>query len=330
MTMAPGRLNNGTSACAVDPNSECCVPCGTATPAGCEADPALNGCEAAHADAREAKPIRCFDQQRRFGVSFLRSTLVYVGGFVFPNVADRAGQPAPNPLFTDKRGREKIFVVGIVGVPWQDTATSDTVVADEAGSLDLIEASEIDWARFLPNAGAPPSDPFNIETLAARTGTHPITGEVLGSVGTWNSINGHDRALADDDGVDDDLQYSCIFPLPAPRDCTTAEGYCDCATPQEEGELGPDGNPLCYDAATQTYGTTQYYAKAYPSPRMLEVLSGVSCPPDPTTLQPTECTDQSVLASICPRQLTDPTKLDYGYRPVIRALLLNVAEQIVR
>jgi hypothetical protein len=37
---------------------------------------------------------------------------------------------------------------------------------------------------------------------------------------------------------------------------------------------------------------------------------------------------QGVLASICPKQSTEKTQQDYVYRPVIRALLLNVARQI--
>ena len=98
----------------------------------------------------------------------------------------------------------------------------------------------------------------------------------------------------------------------------------------DEVALGPEGNPLCWDAATSTYGTTQYFAKAYPGPRMLEVLHGVACPPDPETGLPGTCTDQAVVSSICPRQVTDSAKLDYGYRPVIRALLLNVSTRLVK
>ncbi len=323
------QLDSGTNACDVDPNGECCLPCGAPMPAGCDADETTNGCAQASDDVNEAKPLRCFDQQRRFGISFLRSTQVYTGGYIYTQVADRNGDPQPNPLFTDSRGREKIFVVGIIGVPWQDTATPETLAANAEGRFDLIEASQVDWARFLPSAGAGPADPFNVETMGMRSGTHPLTQEALGGPGTWNSINGHDREMLPDDGLDDDLQYSCIFPLPAPRDCSTEDSYdsCDCVVVGEGDRVENyyEGNPLCYDAATQTYGTTQYYAKAYPGPRLLEVLKGVSCPDEGE-----DCTDQSVLASICPRQITDETKQDYGFRPVIRALLLNVAKRIVR
>lgn len=335
LAMSTGQLDNGTLACETDPNGACCLPCGvTPDPAlGCPTDPAMNGCDRPAGDANEAANVRCFEQQKRFGVSLLRSTTVYVGGFVFPKVQDRAGMAQDNPLFTEFRGRDKIFVVGIIGTPWQDTATAETLGAADKGQLDLIEASKVDWGKYVPTAAnAAPTDPFNVESLVARTGTQPLTQEAMGGVGTWNTINGHERALASLDNFDDDLQYACIFELPEPRDCAAAgaDTYCDCAAPgpDDVGVLGPEGNPLCWDG-TQ-YSTTQYYAKAYPGPRMLEVLHGVACPPDPETGMATECTDQAVVSSICPRQVTDNKKLDYGYRPVIRALLLNVSTKLVR
>jgi hypothetical protein len=173
----------------------------------------------------------------------------------------------------------------------------------------------------------------DIEGMTARAGTHPVTGDAVGGAGSWNAINGHDRAMTTTDGLNDDLQYSCIFPLTQPRDCSmdSSDDGCDCVVETDpEGTVFNyyEGNPLCYDQATGSYGTTQHFAKAYPAPRMLEVLEGVSCPPD--LAEGAACTDQSVVASICPRQVNDSTKQDFGYRPVIRALLLNVAKRIVR
>src|SRR5690606_34435180 len=114
MAMINRQLSNATSACDADPNSACCVPCGSTPPDGCDANPETNGCNVPSADTNEARTLRCFDQKRRFGVSFLRDTNVYVRGFVNSQIPDRAGQAAQNPLFTPERGREKIFVVGIV------------------------------------------------------------------------------------------------------------------------------------------------------------------------------------------------------------------------
>src|SRR5690606_11547116 len=79
------QLRSGTAACDVDPNDPCCSPCG-AEPDGCDTDPTTNGCGVLQ-DTPEAKPLRCFDQKRRFGVDLLRSTDVYIGGYVNPQVA---------------------------------------------------------------------------------------------------------------------------------------------------------------------------------------------------------------------------------------------------
>ncbi len=322
LAMSNTRLGGATNECAANPNDPCCFPCSAVIPDSCNTDPATNGCGDNETDQVEARTLRCFDQERRYGVSFLRSTKVYIGGFTNAFVADRDGNAQPNALFTEDRGRDKIFVVGIIGVPWQDTSDPEK---ETANNFDLIESTEVDWARLLPTGGQFPTDPFNIEAMGMRDGTHPVTGETLGGPGTWNSINGHDRPLFTDDGAVDDLQYSCIFQLPEPRDCEGQDPEnCDCAIEYNEADevqaVYYEDNPLCYDTEAGAYSQVQHYAKAYPAPRMLDVLKGVSCPED----MDGECTEQAVVASICPRQFNDPNAGDYGYRPVIRALLLNL------
>ena len=64
-------------------------------------------------------------------------------------------------------------------------------------------------------------------------------------------------------------------------------------------------NPLCQQGGT--YGTTQYGAKGYPGTRHLAVLKGLG--------------DQAIVASICPANLTDASKNDYGYRPAIGSII---------
>jgi hypothetical protein len=312
-------LGNGTAACATTPDSECCHSCNLAPekiPATCPTA-AANGCEGAPAvDSQEGFNIRCFNQKQRFGVDFLRSTAIYSQGFTGLKVGDRAGEPVNNPLVTAERGKEKVFVVGIVGVPWQSTASEETLASPN--DLDLRREDQTDWNMFL---GTDPGDAFNKESLAARTADgrgNPFTKEPIGGPGTWNSINGHDRPLEASDGLDDDLQYSCIFPLAEPRDCAAAgTNACDCYSetlPDQTVRNYAENNPLCWDAATSTYTSVQRYAKAYPGTRVIEVLKDVGV--------------QGVLASICPKQSTEKTQQDYVYRPVIRALLLNVARQV--
>lgn len=305
------RLGNATNSCETDPNDPCCQSCNAPLKDGC---PALeeSGCNEPLVDTYEAYNVRCYDQERRFGLKLLRDPKFYGAGFKNTLVADRDNPDMgiANPLITEERGREKVFVVGIIGVPWQDTATPETV--DDPNDLRLRRS--FDWSLFLPQDGQPPADPFNIESMEPRQGTHPLTEATLGGPDTWNPINGHDRPITSGDGLVDDLQYACIFPLEAPRDCTTSESYCDCVV-----EVGPEGeeldyatgNPLCRDPESGEYGTVQHFAKAYPAPRILQTLQEVG--------------DQGLVASICPRQTDDASKPDFGYRPVIRALLLNAA-----
>jgi hypothetical protein len=102
--------------------------------------------------------------------------------------------------------------------------------------------------------------------------------------------NGGERALSPT--APDDIQYACIFPLPTPIDPGA-----DCNPSQ-----APD-NPLCDPAKP----TRQLNAKAYPSIRELAVVHGLA--------------GQGIPASICPAQLADPSKADFGYRPAISALI---------
>ncbi len=312
-------LGSGTTTCSTDPNSECCHSCNlpdASVPAACPSK-ADNGCETAEAvDTVESFNLRCYKQKERFGIDFLRSTSIYSQGFTSTKVGNRNNDPVDNPLVTQQRGKEKVFVVGLVGVPWQSTATEETLASPN--DLALRRDDQTNWDLFL---GAPPLDAFNHESTAQRLeGTNPFTNEVIGPPGTWNAINGHDRPIEPDDGLVDDLQYSCIFPLAEPRACDgeATSASCDCAIePGLDGVLDyATNNPLCYDVDTDSYGTTQYYAKAYPAPRIVQVLKDVGV--------------QGVLASICPKQLSAADQQDYAYRPVIRALLQNVASQVAR
>jgi hypothetical protein len=305
-------LANGTSVCETNPNDACCHSCSVATiPDGCP-DATTNGCDREVVnDALDSANIRCFNQKERFGTDFLRNTQIYSQGFTGLFVPNRENKEMPNPLVTAERGKNKVFVVGMVGVPWQDTATAETLMVEK--QFDLRRDKDTTWDVFL---GAPPTDPFMHESTALRAGPNPfLPNEVIGGPGTWNSINGHDRPIVSGDGYVDDLQYACIYPLNEPRDCA-AEGSaasCDCAIETLNGvtyDYSKD-NPLCWDQATSTYTTVQRYAKAYPGTRLVEVIRDVG--------------PQGVLASICPKQTTAADQQDFGYRAVIRALLLNVS-----
>src|SRR5690606_10935927 len=139
----------------------------------------------------------------------------YTEGFTQSMITSPEATLVPNPLFAGGRRTNQVFVVGIVGTPWQDVALD---VNDPAGTVP--RADRLNWDLFLPSATSGyPLDPFNIEAMGIRSGTHPVTNDVLGGPGTTNSINGFDRMVVSGDGLTDDLQYACIFDLPAPRDC---------------------------------------------------------------------------------------------------------------
>jgi hypothetical protein len=141
-----------------------------------------------------------------------------------------------------------------------------------------------------------------IESPTPRTGTNPITGDELVSPDsddpTANPINGHEFY---NDSLDD-LQYACIFPLSEPRACDGSTSGCDCHL-----EDLVKNKPLCNPPGGGAAGTTQYYAKAYPGPRQLQVLKQVG--------------SNGVVGSICPTQLDDPAAKDYAYAPALKALV---------
>ncbi len=256
------------------------------------------------------------------------------------------GQRFQNPIFDptysgvsfDGDGRtepEMVFLAGIVGVPWQDVAKPDTLGKDAELRYQL--SSQIDWDLILPRSdGTPARDPLMREQVEPRSGTHPLTNEPIGlptssTQRQLNSINWHDWA-----GDGNELQFACVFDLSQPLSATTATATRNCASAcptndlqcQESldacpcaGKADPkDKNaaltypqsPLC-QATDGSYGSIQYAAKAYPGTRQLEVLKGHN----------STSADNSIVASICPKDLNWNNRLTrgYGYNPAVQALV---------
>jgi len=343
-------ITRGSSACDADPNGACCYSCSFAAPSGCtprEEDPGCcppgaegEGCAVqalmspAEDDSRFGQNLRCFDQKRKYGYDYLYPVERYVLGLTsawLPEGFDAQGRPLAddrgnvrflrNPLYSQPldaegnvRSKEQVFFVGIVGVPWQDVATDAT--RDVPGQLELIPASDFAetrlWERILGSEadGVLPEDPFARESALPRSGVHPLTNDAIMPPDSTvlNSINGKERA------VFDDLQYACIFPLPVSRSCaagsTDAGAACDCQDDRFQD------NPLCWDDVAGAYGTEQRSAKAYPAPRILSVLQGVG--------------EQAVVSSICPKNMTDTSARDYGYRPVIGTFVKEAARILIK
>ncbi len=174
----------GTTACATDPNSECCHSCGATPPSGCatEADAAGNTVGAGCGESKKyevtngTEPnqfdqinLRCFQQKRRFGVDYLYPVERYSRALSAPLICpfeddlDPDGcsddQLVDNPLFDDlnydpadpmsvrapPRPASLVFLAGIVGVPWQDVAV------DASGAELVYRSARINDANLEDN-----------------------------------------------------------------------------------------------------------------------------------------------------------------------------------
>ncbi len=345
-------LAPGTEACKTDPDSPDCRSCYLPGAEGCSANDKLTY-------AQDPTNLRCWNQKQRFGVDMLYPLQRYIDGLSQDTVYDRDGFKVQNPLFddlpykaavasgtTDKLGRSRaearpsrlVFFAPIVGVPWQDItrnqgdlATDGTTAPDlKAGYIPTVAPADgddkrtIDWDRILGNPfgydGKPrvdPADPLMIESNVStnREGKkQPVTGETINAT-TWNSVNGHEWFPADNA----DLQYACIFDLPAPVDC--AAGSSDCSTSatsknplyeNREGKAKDDTSLGTYDAKKQ------YRAKAYPGTRFLQVAKTFNA----------NVPGNSIVASICTPNLTDKDASDYGYRPAVSAIIDSLKTQL--
>ena len=346
-----------SEACDQDPDSPCCQSCGASRvaqgcPAAANGKPA--GCE--DNDGYYSRPgrgdpapgdmpnLRCYQQKRRFGVDYLYPVERYSNALKAPFICPYSDSLNPddcgsnetvrNPLYSDLTGGSAlprsdslVFLAGIVGVPWQDLA-----VLDEDGDVaeplrlrvaradaELPEREKLNWNWLLgpdPQATVPqPEDPLMVESVEPRSGTHPVTGEAVAGINAGymaNSINGHEWNIFDKA----DLQYACIFPkesetCPEQQPAGEQPKNCDCTSTSYGGDEA--GNPLC-QAQNGDYDRTQRYAKAYPSLRQLQVLNLFG--------------DNSIVASICPKQLDNPNASDYGYNPAVAAIVERLKEQL--
>ena len=71
--------------------------------------------------------------------------------------------------------------------------------------------------------------------------------------------------------------------------------------------------PVLCQGPNGAYGTTQYFAKAYPGLRQLALLRDIG--------------DQAVVSSICAKSI-DPASAAYGYGPAVEALVRAMAPRL--
>src|SRR6188768_3209722 len=95
-----------------------------------------NATRTTRAALHDALNLRCYRQQQRFGSDLLYPTQRYVDGLKQPTLAlpSDPSKTVKNPLFDGgdgKPGRDPslVFLAGIVGVPWQDIATDESLAS---------------------------------------------------------------------------------------------------------------------------------------------------------------------------------------------------------
>lgn len=262
------------------------------------------------------------------------------------------------PTGPERTGPDAVFLAGVVGVPWQDLATdpSDNASLEYMTASQLANADGTNrWDWFAPPidedySTAQLGDPLMIESTRPREGTHPLTGERIqppDAARLANKINGHEWNTSDKD-----VQFACIFSLSVQLEqgknatrvcdvekecgakadtdeykiCARRMDGCSCVLSEDGAEtkspLDPTVSltPLCQNAQGQ-YGNTQYYAKAYPGLRELQVLRGY--------YEATK-TDNAIVGSICPKDLeyANREKSGYGYNPAVKSLVDRLKEKL--
>jgi hypothetical protein len=151
--------------------------------------------------------------------------------------------------------------------------------------------------------------------LPRETGAkNPISGDAIVSFSSEdpraNNINGHEAnhqvldplKYADGGPANDDLQYACTFQLETPKmNCSPEDLSCGC------GDEPSRNRSICHPPEGGSTGTSQYYAKAYPGTRILQVLRDYG--------------GNSVVNSICPKA---PAQ---GYTPALTATVAQMKER---
>jgi hypothetical protein len=323
------------------PTDPCCASCGQATPQGCAPDPMCTS-NPSYTSADESAGLRAFglvSHKQRYGIEFFYPPSRYVKALTSQTVTDINNKTVPNPIYTNLdptnytgavRDSGLVFYTAIVGVPWQliarQNASGQPDLLNGVSAVDKTQVGGFKTGKELtltdahgnifwddiagdPENYIPPKSLFMVESTTPRAGTDPITGISISPVttanGAGNPINDHEWTIST---PANDIEYACIFPLPIPIDESGGTTGGDCG-------VNPMNNPLCSPNVNDMgKNTLQTKAKAYPGLKHLSIARGMG--------------SQGIVGSICPSQLNDASKPDFGYRPSIRALVDRVSQAL--
>jgi hypothetical protein len=325
LDQANWHMPRASAACVGNPNDRCCRPCISSPALDCPSNDQDASCSQSSSLSlnEDSMNLRCFKQKQRFGIDLLYPTSRYVEALTSLTIRPRQGGPeVPNPLYlaadgTQRRDQTQVLLAGLVGVPWQDIATEDSL---SGRGLTFMTAQELvasdRWHVLLgPDSMATdPLDPLMIESIDPRpTGApHPIVPEaaVAGPDETENvnPINGHEQSVP---SYRYDLQFACIYPLAKPAACSDDNAdACECNYDEFD-----KNSPLCTGVTADRDGT-QVYGRAYPGVRELQVLRDIGA--------------SAVVASSCPKNVeaTGDDDQDVGYVPALRALADRLREPL--
>jgi hypothetical protein len=313
------------------PNDPCCASCGVPTPSGCAADPTCVS-NPSYTSTDEDTALRAFGlitHKQRYGIEFFYQPSRYVHALTAPTIVDENGKTVPNPIYTTLdpsakppalRDPSLVLYSAIVGVPWQLLARQSNGTPDLVNGVSALDPTQIGgfktprelaltdakgntfWDDIVgdPENYVPAKSPYMRESSVPRAGTDPITGATPAPPSAPNGtdpINGHEWTIQN---PPNDIEYACVFPLLAPVDCSQPSAVCDC--------VGAVDNPLCDpNPNDNNKPTLQTRAKAYPGLKELAIAKGMG--------------EQGIPTSICAKQVSDSTALDYGYRPSVRSIL---------
>ena len=335
----------GTVECASNPLDPNCTSCAFSTVVNgpnyatrCPPDPPSTA-QGYYDPSDDNINVRFFHQKQRFGLFAGYPVSRYVRGLTSPTVPDRAHEVdgngnyvgdqdkyanCVNPIFaanlpTDPtadlcnlprgpRTPDLVYYAAIAGVPHQllQAKPGDPECPSGTSAGDCPQKNRLTEGDWLSITGKDPenydftgADPHMLESETPRQ-----TGCTSSSPDTCDPINGREW-----DTKKGDLQYACIFPLPAPKDCTQSQfaGACDCNGGTSQN------TPLC-QMSGGVYTSLQINGKAYPSIREMVIAHAMADQPYGV---------QGIATSLCPihsaaTSLTDPA---FGYRPAVNTIV---------